>query len=46
MGAGDKPSQISFKASLEKVFMKDLADWSKDNLTENLAVKRRRKLAG
>ncbi|MDR1887174.1 MAG: hypothetical protein LBQ70_04585 [Prevotellaceae bacterium] len=46
MGAGDKPSQISFKASLEKVFMKDLTDWSKNNLTENLAVKRRRRLAG
>jgi hypothetical protein len=26
--------------------MKDLTDWSKNNLTENLAVKRRRRLAG
>jgi hypothetical protein len=46
MGEKDKPSQVNFKASLEKVVMKDLTDWTKDNLTENLAVKRRRKLAG
>jgi hypothetical protein len=46
MGAGDKPSQVNFKTSLENVFMKDLTDWTKDNLTENLAVKRRHKLAG
>jgi hypothetical protein len=26
--------------------MKDLKDWARDNLTENLAVKRKNKLAG
>jgi hypothetical protein len=45
-GAGDKPSQVNFKASLEKVFIKDLTDRSKNNLIENLAVKRRHKMAG
>jgi hypothetical protein len=46
MGAKGKPSRINFKASLEHVFMKDLTVWSKNNLTENLAVKRKYKLTG
>jgi hypothetical protein len=41
---GSSPSKIDFKASLESVFMKDLDTWKKNNLTENLAVKRRNKL--
>jgi hypothetical protein len=45
MGEGYKPSPVDFKASLEGVFMKDLKTWKEDNLTENLAVKRRLKLA-
>jgi hypothetical protein len=45
MGEGYKPSSVDFKSSLEGVFMNDLKTWEKDNLTENLAVKRRLKLA-
>jgi hypothetical protein len=44
MGEGYKPSPVDFKSSLENVFMKDLETWKNDNLTENLAVKRARKL--
>ncbi|OAV63873.1 hypothetical protein Barb6_03493 [Bacteroidales bacterium Barb6] len=45
---GDRghPSAVGFKHCLEGVFMKDLESWTKDNLTDNLAVKRRKKLAG
>jgi hypothetical protein len=43
-GEGYKPSPVDFKSSLENVFMKDLETWKNDNLTENLAVKRARKL--
>ncbi|OAV65161.1 hypothetical protein Barb6XT_02529 [Bacteroidales bacterium Barb6XT] len=41
---GDRghPSAVGFKHCLEGVFMKDLESWTKDNL----AVKRRKKLAG
>jgi hypothetical protein len=46
MGAKGKPSRIDFKSSLEHVFMKDLTVWAKNNLTENLAVKRKYKLTG
>jgi hypothetical protein len=45
-GAKGDPSRVDFKASLEHVFMKDLTVWSKNNLTENLAVKRKDKLVG
>jgi hypothetical protein len=44
MGEGYKPASVDFKASLEGVFMKDLKTWKEDNLTENLAVKRKIKL--
>jgi hypothetical protein len=44
--APEAPSQVDFKASLENVFMKDLTHWSKNNLTENLAIKRKHKMAG
>ena len=40
-----KPTSLDFKAKLENVFMKDLTRWKEDNLTENLSVKRRKKLA-
>ena len=40
-----KPTKLDFKAKLESVFMKDLTRWKEDNLTENLVVKRRKKLA-
>ena len=45
--AGNKsePSSLDFKENLESVFMKDLNQWKEDKLTENLAVKRRKKLA-
>jgi hypothetical protein len=42
----DNQSDINFKEALECVYMKDLKDWTRDNLTENLAVKRKNKLAG
>jgi len=43
-GHKSKPSNIDFKEKLENVFMKDLTQWKSDNLTENLVVKRRKKL--
>ncbi|MDR1021900.1 MAG: hypothetical protein LBL94_01270 [Prevotellaceae bacterium] len=45
MGEVRKRSKINFKEALESVFMKDLKAWNDDNLTENLAVKRKKKLA-
>ncbi|OAV75565.1 hypothetical protein Barb7_00809 [Bacteroidales bacterium Barb7] len=45
-GDGGHPSAVGFKRCLEGVFMKDLESWTKDSLTDNLAVKRRKKLAG
>jgi hypothetical protein len=45
MGEGYKPASVDFKASLESVFMKDLKTWKDENLTENLAGKRRKTLA-
>jgi hypothetical protein len=36
---------MNFKHALESVFMKDLKDWQNTNLTENLAVKRKKILA-
>jgi hypothetical protein len=42
----DNQSDINFKEALECVYMKDLKDRARDNLTENLAVKRKNKLAG
>jgi hypothetical protein len=39
-------SNIDFKDALESVFMKDLKSWTDNNLTENLATKRKIKLAG
>jgi len=44
-GHKSKPSKIDFKRNLDGVFMKDLNQWKIDNLTENLVVKRRKKLA-
>jgi hypothetical protein len=44
-GQNAKPSNIDFKGHLESVFMKDLTQWKENHLTENLAVKRRKKLA-
>jgi len=37
-------STICFKDALESVFLKDLKQWSNDNLTENLTTKRRKVL--
>jgi hypothetical protein len=37
-------SNICFKSVLESVFLRDLNQWSADNLTENLTVKRRKTL--
>ncbi|MDR3266689.1 MAG: hypothetical protein LBT24_03865, partial [Tannerella sp.] len=37
-------SNICFKSALESVFLKDLKQWSDDNLTENMTVKRRKTL--
>jgi CRISPR/Cas system CSM-associated protein Csm2 small subunit len=45
MGELKERSEINFKEKLESVFMKDLKTWSDDNLTENLAIKRKKKLA-
>lgn len=39
---GNRNSTICFKSALESVFLKDLTQWAKDNLTENMAVKRRK----
>jgi len=36
--------RIDFKAALEGVFLRDIDKWRKDNLSENLAVKRKNKL--
>jgi hypothetical protein len=44
-GHKSEPSGIDFKENLEGVFMKDLTQWKENNLTENLVVKRRKKLA-
>jgi hypothetical protein len=41
-----KQSDVNFKDALECVYMKDLRDRARDNHTENLAVKRKNKLAG
>jgi hypothetical protein len=45
IGEGYKPSSVDFKSCLEPVFMKDLETWKTNNPTENLAVKRKLKLA-
>jgi hypothetical protein len=45
IGKSDERSDINFKDALECVYMKDLKHWTEDNLTENLAVKRKKKLA-
>jgi hypothetical protein len=44
IGEGRKPSSIDFKSCLENVFMKNIVTWKTNNLTENLAVKRKLKL--
>ena len=44
-GHEPKPSNLDFKGNLESVFMKDLTQWKENKLTENLVVKRRKKLA-
>jgi hypothetical protein len=36
--------QVDFKKALESVFLRDIDKWAKDNLSENLVVKRRNKL--
>jgi hypothetical protein len=43
-GHKGKPSNIDFKEHLESVFMKDLTQWKENHLTENLTIKRRKKL--
>ncbi|OAV67990.1 hypothetical protein Barb6XT_01219 [Bacteroidales bacterium Barb6XT] len=45
-GGRGHPSAVGFKRCPEGVFMKDSESWTKDNPTDNLAVKRRKKLAG
>jgi hypothetical protein len=45
VGHEPKSSDLDFKKNLESVFMKDLSLWKDNNLTENLAVKRNKKLA-
>jgi hypothetical protein len=35
---------VDFKQALESVFLRDIDQWADDNLSENLAVKRRKKL--
>jgi hypothetical protein len=45
MGELTERSEINFKETLEGVFMKDLKAWSDNNLTDNLTVKRKKKLA-
>jgi len=45
LGHQPKPSNLDFKENLESVFMKDLTKWKEEKLTENLAIKRQKKLA-
>jgi hypothetical protein len=45
MGVVQERSVINFKEMLESVLIKVLRTWSDDNLTENLAIKRKKKLA-
>ena len=45
LGHQPKPSNLDFKGNLESVFMKDLTKWKEEKLTENLAIKRQKKLA-
>ena len=35
---------LNFKKALEAVFLRDIKSWTKDNLSENLTVKRRKTL--
>ena len=35
---------VDFKEALERVFLRDIDQWTIDNLSENLAVKRQQKL--
>jgi hypothetical protein len=35
---------VDFKRALESVFPRDIDQWARDNLSENLVVKRRKKL--
>jgi hypothetical protein len=44
-GKGKIASKINCKQSLEAVFMRDLKEWKASNLTENLSIKRRLKIA-
>jgi hypothetical protein len=46
VGHEPKASKLDFKGNLEGVLMRDLAVWKKEKLTENLTIKRRKKLAG
>jgi len=45
IGFEPKSSNLDFKKNLESVFMQDLSRWKENKLTENLTVKRRKKLA-
>jgi predicted transcriptional regulator YheO len=45
VGHEPKPSGLDFKGNLESVFMTDLTRWKEKKLTENLTIKRRKKLA-
>ena len=45
VGHEPKSSNLDFKGNLESVFMQDLFVWKENKLTENLTIKRRKKLA-
>ena len=45
VGHKPKSSKLDFKKNIESVFMQDLLRWKEDKLTENLTIKRRKKLA-
>lgn len=44
LGSTTSAGSVDFKKSLEQVFLKDIHQWGRDNLTENLAIKRNKKL--
>lgn len=44
IGSDDPSSRFDFKKSLETVFLNDIQQWERNNLTENLAVKRNKVL--
>ena len=40
-----RSSGLDFKENLESVYMQDLTLWKESKLTENMTIKRRKKLA-